>query len=489
MMMKNFTDSSVHGYLSEVAKSIPHLRDLMGDPSRNAMVAHSAYLSFDYSKQRLNKAVLDSFQTMLAELKFDEWRLRYFNGDKINNTEGRAVLHTALRASPESSIIIDGYNIIPQIIAEREVMFAVAERIRQDASIKNVIALGIGGSDLGPRFVYDAFQDVASGPKIHYVSNVDGLDLARALKASSPTNTIFIVASKTFTTVETMLNAASARAWAGDDLSRFYAVTASPEGAQSWGVLPQNILPFADFVGGRFSVCSSIGFSLAIAFGVEFFQKFLHGAQQADNDFKQQNFYSNIPVLMAVCGLWNRNYLGYQNHLMAPYDMRLRLIAKYIQQMDMESNGKSVDRDGVTVTYKTAPHIYGEAGTDCQHSYMQLIHQGSDILPVDFIGIESPSHNLDPLHHKILLANMRAQATSLAIGQTLNEAAGDPFKVFDGNRPSHSFMLKELTPEALGYLIACYEHKIFTQGIWWNLNSYDQPGVELGKIMAKKEMK
>ena len=487
--MKNFTDTSSHAQLNQAALSMPVLRVLLSDKNRAALAVQNQFLSFDYSHQRLSADVLVHFKTMLDELKFDEWRMRYFTGDAINNTENRAVLHTALRASSDAVINIDGQNIIPIIMNERASMLKAADAIRHDSSIKDVIALGIGGSDLGARFVYDAFQDEADGPRVHFVSNVDGLDLARALKQSVPSSTIFIIASKTFTTVETMLNAASAREWMGNETSRFYAVTAAPQVAEAWGVLPKNILPFAEFVGGRFSVWSSIGLSLAIAFGAEFFTKFLEGACRADEDFKGQDFETNIPVLMAVCGVWNRNYLGYQNHLMAPYDVRLRLIAKYIQQMDMESNGKSVDRDGVRVSYKTAPHVYGEPGTDCQHSYMQLIHQGSDILPIDFIGVENPSHALDPQHHKILLANLRAQAKSLAQGQTLEEAGGDAFRVFDGNRPSHMFMLKTLTPESLGYLIACYEHKIFTQGILWNLNSYDQPGVELGKIMAKKELK
>ncbi len=447
---------------------------------------------FDFSKQRVTKETLSLLIALAKSRNLEEWRTRLFSGEKINTSENRAVHHMACRAPETGEVIIAGRNVIPDVHRELRHMKDFSRKIRDAKVITHVVNIGIGGSDLGPRLVTEALSSYHDGPEIRFVSSVDGQELETVLMGLKPETTLFIVASKSFTTQETMLNAASARRWflsrgmsEKDIEHHFVALSSNRDAVTAFGIGADNLFTFEDWVGGRYSVWSPIGLSVMLAAGPENFQEFLDGAHAADNHFRNTALEKNIPALMGLIGIWNRNFIGCATHLFCPYDTRLAKLAKYIQQMDMESNGKSVDRNGARVDYATGPQVYGEAGTDSQHSYMQLAHQGTDIIPVDFIVAAKPHHKLDPAHHKLLLANMQAQARALAVGQTLAEAKGDPTRVYEGNRPSTTIILPALTPYSLGLLLAFYEHKIFVQGILWNLNSYDQPGVELGKVAAK----
>lgn len=494
MSNKDFTKTEEHQSLKIQSDAIlkSHLRDLLEQPQRFEDLSYKlGDVLFDFSKQRLNPETIKSLINLAQAMDLNAWRDKLFLGEKINTSENRAVQHMACRAPASAQITIDGKNVVPEVQKELQHMKDFCARIRKDKKITHVVNIGIGGSDLGPRFVTEALRPYHDGPEIRFVSNVDGQDLSNALIGLRAETTLFVIASKTFTTQETMLNATSAKDWflkqnmSQDDIKgHFIALSTNTEKVTAFGIAPENIFKFEDWVGGRYSVWSPIGLSVMLAIGPENFQEFLNGAHEVDNHFKETDLDQNLPVLLAMIGIWNRNYLGYPTHLLAPYDTRLAKLGKFVQQMDMESNGKSVNREGIRVAYETGPQIYGETGTDSQHSYMQLVHQGTDIIPIDFIISANPHHHLNPAHHRALISNMQAQSRALARGQTLDEAKGDPHRVYEGNRPSTTMIIPSLTPKTLGMLIALYEHKVFVQGIIWNLNSYDQPGVELGKVAA-----
>lgn len=474
------------------------LRKALSDANRFQDLSLSLHdVLFDFSKHLITDDTKYTLMSLARSMNVEDVRDQMFAGEKINNTEGRAVLHTALRAPKTASIMVDGENVIPFVHQVLDQMKAFTDAVRSGThkgytgkAITDVVNIGIGGSDLGPRFVVDALADFCSGTKVHFVSNVDGFDMSSALKKLSPETTLFIVASKTFTTEETMLNAAVAKEWLlksapADAISKhFVALSTNHDAVIKFGILEQNMFPFRDWVGGRYSLWSAIGLSISLAVGFENFRALLDGAHAMDKHFAETPIDKNIPVNMAMLGVWYANFWNYPAHLLLPYDARLAKIAKFTQQMDMESNGKAVDRDGNVVSYATGPVIFGEPGTDSQHSFMQLVHQSPTPIPADFIICKKPSHDLKE-NHDCLMANFLAQTRALAIGQTLDEAESDTSRVFTGNRPTTSIVLPELTPFNLGLLIAAYEHKVFVQGVIWNLNSYDQPGVELGKKLAK----
>jgi glucose-6-phosphate isomerase len=452
---------------------------------------------FDFSKHLITTETIELLLSLADDMNLKVTRDSMFSGEKINNSENRAVLHTALRAPKTASVMVDGTDVIPFIHQVLDQMKNFGDAVRSGVhkgytgkSIKDVVNIGIGGSDLGPRFVVDALSDFCSGPKVHFVSNVDGHDISSVLKKCSPETTLFIVASKTFTTEETMLNAKVAKDWLLQSApvtsiaQHFVALSTNKEDVLKFGILEENMFPFREWVGGRYSLWSAIGLSIVLAVGFENFRALLDGAHAMDTHFKTAPLSKNIPVMMGMLGVWYRNFYDYPSHLLLPYDARLGKIAKFTQQMDMESNGKAVDREGNIVDYATGPVIFGEPGTDSQHSFMQLVHQSPTPIPADFIIAKKPAHGLKD-NHISLMANFLAQTRALAIGQTLDEANGDTSRVFTGNRPTTSIILPELTPYTLGLLIAAYEHKVFVQGVIWNLNSYDQAGVELGKKLAK----
>jgi glucose-6-phosphate isomerase len=492
--IKIWSDLSAH----KVAMEDFSLRSALNTPNRfNEFSFSFENILFDFSKHIITAETTTLLLNLAKAMNVEVMRDAMFAGEKINNTEGRAVLHTALRAPQNTVVKMDGENVIPFVHSVLNQMKIFSEAVRNgvhtgytNKKITDVVNIGIGGSDLGPRFVVDALSDFQSALKIHFVSNVDGFDMSSTLKNLNPETTVFIIASKTFTTEETMLNAKVARGWflekAPDEAiaKHFVALSTNREAVLKFGILENNMFPFRDWVGGRYSLWSSIGLSIALAIGFENFRSLLDGAYAMDEHFKTAPLNKNIPVIMGMLGVWYRNFWDYPAHLLLPYDTRLGKIAKFTQQMDMESNGKSVDRDGKAVKYSTGPIIFGEPGTDSQHSFMQFVHQSPTPIPADFIICKKPHHNLDD-NHKSLMANFLAQTRALAIGQTLEEAKGDASRVFSGNRPTTSIILPELTPYTLGVLIAAYEHKVFVQGIIWNLNSFDQPGVELGKILAK----
>lgn len=489
-----WSDLSAHKFVMEDFS----LRTALSNPNRS----HDFSLSFenivfDFSKHVMTSDTKSLLLSLAKEMNLEDMRDAMFAGEKINNTEDRAVLHTALRTPQNTVVNMDGENVIPFIHSVLNQMKIFSDAVRNgthtgytNKKITDVVNIGIGGSDLGPRFVVDALADFQSALKVHFVSNVDGFDISSVLKKVNPETTIFVIASKTFTTEETMLNATVTKKWflksaPVDAIAKhFVALSTNKDAVLKFGILEQNMFPFRDWVGGRYSLWSAIGLSIALAVGFENFRALLDGAYAMDTHFKTAPLDKNIPVMMGILGVWYRNFWDYPAHLLLPYDTRLGKIAKFTQQMDMESNGKAVDREGNIVNYATGPVIFGEAGTDSQHSFMQLVHQSPTPIPADFIICKTPSHDLKD-NHVSLISNFLAQTRALAIGQTLDEANGDTSRVFTGNRPTTSIILPELTPYTLGALIAAYEHKVFVQGIIWNLNSYDQPGVELGKKLAK----
>lgn len=474
------------------------LREALSSPDRFKKFSFSeSGVLFDFSKHLMTNNTFGALISLAKKMNVDDFRDKMFAGEKINNTEERAVLHTALRAPKDTSVLVDGENVMPFVHQVLDQMRNFSDAIRSGnhkgytgKAITDVVNIGIGGSDLGPRFVVDALVDFCSGPKVHFVSNVDGHDITSALKKLSPETTLFIVASKTFTTEETMLNAAVAKDWFLKSApveaiaKHFVALSTNKQDVLKFGILEQNMFPFREWVGGRYSLWSAIGLSISLAVGFDNFRALLDGAHAMDKHFKTAPLDKNIPVIMAMLGVWYVNFWDYSAHLLLAYDARLAKIAKFTQQMDMESNGKTVDREGNIVPYATGPVIFGEPGTDSQHSFMQLVHQSPIPIPADFIICKKSSHDLKN-NHDCLMANFLAQTRALAIGQTLDEAESDTSRVFTGNRPTTSIILPELTPFTLGLLIAAYEHKVFVQGVIWNLNSYDQPGVELGKKLAK----
>jgi glucose-6-phosphate isomerase len=427
-------------------------------------------------------------------------------GDKINSTENRSVLHTALRMPRDSKLVVDGVNVVTDIHAVLDAMSAFAESLRSGErkgstgrKIANVVNIGIGGSDLGPHLCYDALRHYSDrSMSFRFVSNVDGTDIAEVLRASDPAETLFIVASKTFTTQETMANARTARSWLVQALGEasvadhFVAVSTNATEVSKFGIDTANMFGFWDWVGGRYSVDSAIGLSLMIAIGPEHFRSFLDGFHAMDRHFETAPWEQNLPVLLALMGIWYDNFFGAQSVAILPYDQYLNLFPAYLQQLDMESNGKSVTRDGQPVDYQTGPIVWGQPGTNGQHAFYQLIHQGTKLIPCDFIGF---SNSLNPLgrHHDLLMSNFFAQTEALAFGKSPEELRDEkcpevliPHRTFTGNRPTNSLLIDKLTPFSLGSLIALYEHKVFTQGVIWDVNSFDQWGVELGKVLANR---
>ncbi len=436
-----------------------HLRELLGDASRARQFAvESAGVRYDFSRQRVGALTLRLLAHLAEERRFAEWREELLEGRPVNSTEKRAAWHTALRRADPPA----------EVKSALQGMRSLAQRIRGEGRIKRVVNLGTGGSDLGPRLLADALGD--GKLDVRFAANVDPRDLKRALEGARPDETLFVVVSKTFTTQETMANAEAAKKWGG---RHFYAVSSNVELARKFGA--QEVLPMWDWVGGRYSVWSAVGFAAMCAMGCEPFDRFLEGGREIDEHFASAPLEKNVPVLMALFGVWNTNFLGSATHAVLPYSNALRLLPAYLQQLEMESNGKRVDRDGRPVDYATAPVLWGAEGTVSQHSFHQLLHQGTQVVPVDFI---------DMGEDRVLSANLRAQADALALGT--DDAKLPPHKQYPGNRPSSILSLEGVTPANLGRLIALYEHKVFTQGVIWNVNSFDQWGVELGKQMANR---
>jgi glucose-6-phosphate isomerase len=492
------------------------------DPARAQRYALEACgLRLDFSKNRIQDETLKRLLDLARQEKVEAARAAMFAGDKINFTEKRAVLHTALRHQGPEPVMVDGEDVMPKVRAVLEKMRAFCDRVRSGAwkghtgkPIRHVVNIGIGGSDLGPVMVAEALKPYArdaSGREqiaVHFVSNVDGTHLAEILRRVELDQTLFLVASKTFTTQETMTNAHSARAALlksvnGDESAvakHFAALSTNIPAVEAFGIAPENAFAFWDWVGGRYSLWSAIGLPIALHVGFDNFEKLLKGADAMDRHFREAPLEKNLPVILAVLGVWYTDFFGAESHGVMPYDQYLHRLPAYLQQADMESNGKFVTRDGSRVDYKTGPVIWGEPGTNGQHSFYQLIHQGTRLIPCDFIA-PMQSHNPVGDHHRILMANFFAQTEALMTGKTLEEATAElkaqgmsaadiaalaPHKVFEGNRPTNTIVMPKLTPETLGSLIALYEHKIFVQGVIWRVNSYDQWGVELGKQLAKK---
>jgi glucose-6-phosphate isomerase len=487
-----------------------HLRELFArDPARGErMHVEAAGIYFDYAKHRITDDTV-SLLVQLAKAAGVRERIdAMFRGEKINVSERRAALHVALRAPRGASIVVDGVNVVPQVHAVLDKMSEFSNRVRSGAwtghtgkRITNVINVGIGGSDLGPVMAYEALRHYSDrAMTFRFVSNIDGTDFAEAIRNLDPTETLFIISSKTFTTLETMTNANSARAWVlaslGADQSaiarHFVAVSTNAAEVTKFGIDVANMFEFWDWVGGRYSMDSAIGLSTMIAIGPENFEKMLGGFREMDEHFKAAPFEENQPVLMGLFAVWYNDFFGAQTVAVLPYEQYLKRFPAYLQQLTMESNGKHVTLEGEAVAHDTGPVYWGEPGTNGQHSFYQLIHQGTRLIPCDFIAFAKP---LNPLgqHHDILIANAIAQGEALAFGKTVAEVKAEgtpdwlvPHRVFEGNRPSTTLVLEELTPAALGKLVALYEHNVFTQGAIWQIDSFDQWGVELGKVLAKR---
>lgn len=487
-----------------------HLKQLFAeDPDRGEHLAvEAAGIYFDYSKNRITDDTLSLLLGLARESGLRERIDAMFRGDKINVSENRAVLHVALRAPRGTSILLDGGNVVPDVHAVLDKMAAFADRVRTGTwkghtgkRIRNVINIGIGGSDLGPVMAYEALRHYSDRSlNLQFVSNIDGSDFTEAVEGLDAAETLFIISSKTFTTLETMTNARTARDWLLDGLTgdssaiprHFVAVSTNAAEVAKFGIDTTNMFGFWDWVGGRYSLDSAIGLSTMIAIGADNFRSMLDGFHAIDEHFRTAPFERNLPVLMGLLGIWYNNFFGSQTTAVLPYEQYLNRFPAYLQQLTMESNGKHVTLDGVRVDYDTSPIYWGEPGTNGQHSFYQLIHQGTRLIPCDFIAF---AKSLNPLgaHHDILLANVFAQTEALAFGksETLVRAEGTPdwlvpHRVFDGNRPSNTLLLDTLTPAALGQLVALYEHSVFTQGAIWGIDSYDQWGVELGKALAQQ---
>jgi glucose-6-phosphate isomerase len=490
------------------------MRDLFAaDPQRfERFSSEAAGLFLDYSKNRLDGRTLELLKALAQERGVERLRDAMFNGDKINLTENRAVLHTALRAPRDKHINVDGQDVGKDVHDVLARVKTFSDAVRSGAwkghtgkEITDVINVGIGGSDLGPKMVCLALRQFAH-PRLtmHFVSNVDGHDMDAALSRVDPETTLFIIASKTFTTAETMMNANTARAWFLQSASEealakhFVAVSTNVEAIKTFGIDPQNMFPFWDWVGGRYSVWSAIGLPVALCVGFGYFSDFLAGAHAMDEHFRSAPIEQNLPMILALVGFWNRAFLDCGSVSIAPYHQDLNRFPAYLQQLDMESNGKRVTRAGDAIDYATGPVIWGDVGTNGQHAYFQLLHQGTDVTPMDFIAALRPAHEFQN-HHAALLANCFAQSEAFMKGKTIDEVRQDlqgmdaaeierlaPHKTFPGNRPSNTILMEYLTPGTLGALIALYEHKVFVQGALWDVNSFDQWGVELGKVLAKK---
>lgn len=468
-----------------------HITDLFRDDPRRFHDFHLNLdgLVFDYSKHRITRDTVRLLCDLAKACGVEKWREKMLTGDSINTTENRAALHMALRAgdSFDQNIEIHDENVAAFIRETLDSIKAISTKIRSDKTITDVINVGVGGSDIGPRMVCESLASAADGPRIHFISNLDGRDLENILCHLNPENTAVVIASKTFTTLETITNAKEIKAWAQNAIGdsgvkdRFYGVSANKEKAQEFGIKPENILSLRDWIGGRFSVWGAIGLPIAIANGFEAFKDFLNGAKAVDDHFTSAPFEQNIPVLMALLGVWYNNFWNYHTHAVLPYAQDLHRFPSYAQQLDMESNGKSVDRQGRRIPYATSPVTFGDCGTNGQHAFFQLLHQGTQIVPADFIVVQNPmSKHKD--HHTKLVANALAQSQAMMDG---TKNSDEPHRNFDGNRPSTTLMIKTLDAYHMGMLLALYEHKVFVQGVIWNLNSYDQWGVELGKKLAQ----
>jgi glucose-6-phosphate isomerase len=517
--MSRLTESPAWKALQEHRDRVSalHLRELFAqDPKRfEAFSLQAGELLIDYSKNRVTAETLRLLLALARQAEVERFRDRMFAGERINTTEDRPVLHVALRNRANRPIFVDGKDVMPEVNAVLAKMRAFSEQVRSGGwkghtgkRITDVVNIGIGGSDLGPVMATEALRPYwQRGLRAHFVSNVDGTHLAETVKDLDAQTTLFIVASKTFTTQETLMNARSARAWLVEKLGEaavprhFVAVSTATAEVAKFGIDPANMFGFWDWVGGRYSLWSAIGLSVACAIGMDRFEEMLQGAHEMDEHFRTAPLERNAPVLLGVLGIWYFNFLGAHTQAILPYDQYLHRFPAYLQQADMESNGKRVDRSGrEIVDYTTGPVVWGEPGTNGQHAFYQLIHQGTRLVPADFIA---PLETHNPLgeHHRVLLANFFAQTEALMMGKTESEARTEleaagtppdriaallPHKQFPGNRPTNSIVFRKLTPRTLGQLVALYEHKIFTQGVVWDINSFDQWGVELGKQLAKK---
>ncbi len=514
----NFTTTKAYQYLADHYININQtdIKSLFAeDPERFSKFSILFEdILFDYSKNRINDETMALLVQLAKECKLDEAIKAMYSGEKINETEGREVLHIALRNQSNTPILVDGKDVMPEVNAVLAKMEKFSNAIISGEwkgytgkEITDVVNIGIGGSDLGPVMVAEALKHYKTRLNLHFVSNVDGTHIAETLKAVNPETTLFLVASKTFTTQETMSNANTARTWfleqgasEADIAKHFAALSTNAKDVAAFGIDTENMFEFWDWVGGRYSLWSAIGLSISLGIGFDNFKQLLAGAHATDQHFAATPFEQNVPVILAMLGVWYINFFGAETQAILPYDQYLHRFAAYFQQGDMESNGKYVDRNGDIVMYETGPVIWGEPGTNGQHAFYQLIHQGTKLIPSDFIA---PAQSLNPIgeHHPILLSNFFAQTEALMNGKDEEEVVAEltkagktheqieqlaPFKVFEGNRPTNSILLKKVTPFSLGSLIAVYEHKIFVQGIIWNIFSFDQWGVELGKQLAQK---
>lgn len=516
---KSFIEANAYKKLSAHYDAVAtlHMKDLFKkDPQRfQKFSVQFQDILIDYSKNRITEETIQLLVNLAEELELRDAIEKMFTGDRINETENRAVLHVALRNRSNTPVIVDGKDVMPEVNAVLQHMKEFSDSVINGSwkgytgkAITDIVNIGIGGSDLGPVMVTEALKAYSKpNIKVHFVSNVDGTHIAETLKRVNPETTLFIIASKTFTTQETMANAHTARNWflnAAKNESfvknHFVALSTNEKSVREFGIDPGNMFAFWDWVGGRYSLWSAIGLSIACAIGFENFQELLEGAHAMDKHFRETPFEKNIPVIIALLGIWYNNFFKADSHAILPYDQYMHRFAAYFQQGDMESNGKSVDRAGNPVNYQTGPIIWGEPGTNGQHAFYQLIHQGTKLIPCDFIA-PAISHNQIGNHHQLLLSNFFAQTEALMNGKTADEVIAEfkaankseeeiqkltPFKVFDGNRPTNSFLVKKVTPHVLGSLVAMYEHKIFVQGVLWNVFSFDQWGVELGKQLANK---
>ncbi|MCJ7466392.1 MAG: glucose-6-phosphate isomerase [Maribacter sp.] len=490
-----------------------HLRDLFAADPNRAIAFSLQWNDFlvDFSKNRITKETLALLLQLADEVDLKDAVQKYFSGDRINVTENRAVQHTALRAKKTATVLVDGENVIPEVYEVKEHIKTFSEAIISGKKkgytgkpFTDVVNIGIGGSDLGPEMVIKALQFYKNHLKIHFISNVDGDLVHEVLQELNPETTLFVIVSKTFTTQETLTNATTIKKWFlkqaqhKDIADHFAAVSTNTKKIAEFGIAAENVFPMWDWVGGRFSLWSAVGLSIALAVGYDNFDTMLSGAQQMDEHFRTAEFDKNIPVVLALLSIWYNNFYNAETEAIIPYSQYLSRFSAYLQQGIMESNGKSVDRSGQRVDYQTGTIIWGEPGTNSQHAFFQLIHQGTKLIPVDFIGFKKSLHG-DVEHHNKLMANFFAQTEALMNGKTPEEVYKEleglklseeqiqkllPFKVFEGNKPTNTILIEQLTPKSLGALIALYEHKIFVQGVIWNIFSYDQWGVELGKHLA-----
>lgn len=517
MALQNINPSSTAAWKAiqehfETMKTVS-MKNMFQEDSSRASKFHIQWndFLFDYSKNRINQETIDLLLNLADEVNLKESINSYFQGELINKTENRAVLHTALRAPQNSVVTVDGKNVIPEIYEVKNKIKAFTDEVVNGVrkgytgkAFTDVVNIGIGGSDLGPAMMVEGLQYYKNHLNVHFVSNVDGDHVNEIIKKINPETTLFVIVSKTFTTQETLTNSETIRSWflksaKQDDVAKhFVAVSTNIKNVTQFGINAENVFPMWDWVGGRFSLWSAVGLSISLAVGFDNFDKVLKGANYMDEHFKTASFDKNIPVILALLSIWYNNFFGSESEALIPYSQYLQKLAPYLQQGIMESNGKSIGRDGKRVNYQTGTIIWGEPGTNSQHAFFQLIHQGTKLIPTDFIGFVNSLHG-DKDHHDKLMSNFFAQTEALLNGKSEEQVRNEfkkqgvsnenadyltPFKVFEGNKPTNTILIKKLTPETLGSLIAMYEHKIFVQGVIWNIFSYDQWGVELGKQLA-----